>query len=103
MTYKFSIDLNGHQTDEITLQSLKEAYEDCIKTMTNPDMQVFDPLEDVLARHQALMKVLQYYSVPKEYEKYIKYWDNYLTQYYKTTLKTGKSKNEKAKTDGDDS
>ena len=99
MSYKFTVDLNGDQTDEITLNSLKEAYEDCIKTIVTPALQAFDPLEDVIPRQQALLKVLEYYSVPQEYQKYIKYWDNYIND----TLKAGKKANEKAKTNGDDS
>ena len=97
MSYKFTVDLNGDQTDEITLNSLKEAYEDCIKTMTTPAMQAFDPIEDVIERQQALMKVLAYYSVPQEYKKYMKYWDKYL----EVALKTGKKADEKVKTNGD--
>lgn len=59
MTFKFTVDLNADQTDEITLNSLKEAYEDCIETIVTPAMQAFDPLEDVIPRQQALMKVLE--------------------------------------------
>ena len=98
MTYKFTVNLNADQTDEITLNSLKEAYEDCIETIVTPAMQAFDPLEDVIPRQQALMKVLEYYSVPQEYQKYIKYWDNYIND----TLKTGKKADEKTKDSGDD-
>lgn len=101
MTYKFNVSLDGDEVDNIVLTALKESYEDCIKTMCSVERQVFDPLEDVLDRHAALLKVIEYYSVPAEYKKYVKYWENYL----KTTLKVPNKKvkaNEKDKDSGDD-
>ena len=101
MGYKFTIDLDGDQTDNIVLAALKDSYEDCIKTMCSVERQIFDPLEDVLERHIALLKVIEYYSVPVEHKKYVKYWENYLKVNLKDLKQKVKKADEKVKTNGD--
>ena len=101
MAYKFTMELDGDQVDDLVLAALKDSYEDCIKTMCSVERQIFDPLEDVLERHQALLEVIRYYSVPSEYKKYVKYWDQYLKQSMKETIQKVKKADEKVKTNGD--
>ena len=101
MGYKFTIDLDGDQTDNIVLAALKDSYEDCIKTICSTERQLYDPLEDVLERHIALLKVIQYYSIPAEHKKYVKYWENYLTVNLKDLKQKVKKTDEKVKTNGD--
>jgi hypothetical protein len=101
--YKFTMTLDGEQVDGLVLSALKESYEECIKTMTSPERQKWDPLEDVMARHEALLEVIRYYSVPTEYKKYVKYWDQYLKQSMKETVQKAKKKDEKVKSNGDGS
>lgn len=102
MDYKFTMKLDGDQVDSLVLSALKESYEDCIQTMCSAERQKWDPLEDVMDRHEALLEVIRYYSIPTEYKKYAKYWDQYLKQTLKeTTPKAKKKTDEKAKTNGD--
>lgn len=103
MDYKFTLKLDADQVDSLVLSALKESYEECIKTITTPERQLFDPLEDVLERHEALLEVIRYYSIPTEFKKYAKYWDQYLKQSMKETVQKAKKKDEKVKSNGDGS
>ena len=103
MDYKFTMKLDGDQVDSLVLSALKESYEDCIQTMCSAERQKWDPLEDVLDRHEALLEVIRYYSIPTEYKKYAKYWDQYLKQSMKETVQKAKKTDEKTKGNGDGS
>jgi hypothetical protein len=103
MDYKFTLKLDGDQVDSLVLSALKDSYEECIKTIASPERQKWDPLEDVMDRHEALLEVIRYYSVPTEYKKYVKYWDQYLKQTLKETVQKVKKTDEKTKGNGDGS
>lgn len=82
MAYKFTVDLNPDQVDEITLSCLQEAYEDCVYTLLDPAKQIFDPVEDVLRRQEGLASTLEYFMVPKDFVEYLNFWNNYTKKDY---------------------
>lgn len=78
MDYKFTLSLDGDQVDELVVISLKETYEECVKTLLCPTRQWYDPIEDVIRRQEALSELLQYHMAPADYTKYINYWNAYV-------------------------
>lgn len=89
MNYKFTLTLDGDQVDELVLASLKEAYEDCVFTLFDLAKQKFDPIEDVLRRQEGLMTTLNYFMVPKEFDEYMEFWNNYTQKDYDESQATG--------------
>ena len=82
MSYKFTVELNPDQVDELTLACLKEAYEDCVYTLLDPSRQMFDPVEDVLRRQEGLVSTLEYFMIPQDFRSYMKFWNNYTQKDY---------------------
>jgi hypothetical protein len=80
MDYKFTLSLDGDQVDELVVLSLKETYEECVKTLLCPTRQWYDPIEDVIRRQEALSELLQYHMAPLDYQTYVNYWNAYTLQ-----------------------
>ena len=80
MDYKFTLSLDADQVDELVVLSLKETYEECVKTLLCPTRQWYDPIEDVIRRQEALTELLQYHMAPLDYKEYVNYWNAYTLQ-----------------------
>jgi hypothetical protein len=78
MSYKFTISIDDEELDAITVRSLKEVYQDCIETINNPDSYKWEDVDDAMNRLKGASALLNYYMIPTDYLKYIKYWDNYI-------------------------
>jgi hypothetical protein len=91
MVYTVTMKIDGDQMDSLVVNNLKETYEDCIKTLTNTALQVWDPIEDAEKRYEGLKIVLGYYMAPAEYQAYIKKWERYLKAYVNEKVKTSRA------------
>jgi hypothetical protein len=80
MDYKFTLSLDADQVDELVVASLKDTYEECVKTLLCPTRQWYDPIEDVIRRQEALSELLQYHMAPLDYKEYVNYWNAYTLQ-----------------------
>lgn len=89
MDYRFTLNLDGDQVDELVVASLKDAYADCVFTLFDLDKQKFDPIEDVVRRQEGLATVLHYYMVPQEYDHFMEFWNNYTQKDYDESQATG--------------
>ena len=92
MKYKFTLSLDHEQVDELVLASLKEAYEDCVTTLLDLEKQKYDPIEDVIRRQEGLMTTLNYFMVPRDFDEYIEFWNNYTQKDYDESKATGSDK-----------
>lgn len=92
MSYKFTLTLDEDQVDELVVATLKDAYEDCVFTLFDPAKQKFDPVEDVVRRQEGLAASLQYFMVPKHYDEYMEFWNNYTQKDYDESQTTGSDK-----------
>lgn len=68
---KLTVELNPSQADQVVIDSLKDAYIDCVKTILSQDRQLLEDMTDATRRQAAVAEVLSYYMVPKEYTEFI--------------------------------
>lgn len=92
MKYKCTVSLDVDAVDELVVNSLKEAYEDCVATLWSVERQKFDPIEDVLCRQEGLRTVLNYFMVPKDFDTYMNIWNNYTPKDDNESQATGSDK-----------
>lgn len=89
MDYRFTLNLDGDQVDELVVASLKDAYADCVFTLFDLDKQKYDPIEDVVRRQEGLATVLQYFMIPADYKEFVEFWNNYTQKDYNESKATG--------------
>lgn len=83
-----NVTLDADQVDEITIANLKEAYEDCVCTLLDPEKLKYDPVEDVLRRQEGLVSTLEYFMIPKDFVSYMEFWNNYTQKDYDESNQT---------------
>ena len=84
MSVKFTVTVDADEVDLLVVKSLKETYEDAVNVMLKPELQSWDPLPDALTRIEGATAMLNYYMLPAEYKKYMKYWTDYINKAGKT-------------------
>lgn len=89
MSYSFKLTLDADEVDELVVSALMDAYQDCVCTLFDLDKQKYDPIEDVLRRQEGLATTLHYFMVPKAYEEFMEFWNNYTQKDYDESKATG--------------
>lgn len=77
---KITIDVLGEEAEKVVVASLKQSYEECMKTMLSPSRLMYDPIEDVLRRQAALAEVLAYYMESNEFKNFMHIWNHRLME-----------------------
>lgn len=78
---KLTLELNPFQADQVVIDSLKDAYIDCVKALLSQDQWLLEDMADTTRRQAAVAELLSYYMVPSEYKEFI-------SNFYKSVVDT---------------